>query len=155
MKTKKNIFWLIFFLSFLVSLLIAWKFFISQKTKEKTPTYPSPSPFLTPVFTPTPTPFLLEEITPLPAAKEGKGDTVETILNSLKKRFPLVEYLPYETDDFIIDYIAPFHLQVKIKRSVSRSLITKEVLNWIISKDVDPQTHQIDFVYLSSVTPVP
>lgn len=150
MKNKKNIFLLILILSFLVSVLIFWRFFIFKKTEEAPP-LPTP----TPVFSPTPSPVLLEEITPLPTQKEGRGDDIETILSSLKKRFPLVEYLPYETDDFIVDYIAPFHLEVKIKRSISKSLVTKEVLNWIISKDVDPQTHQIDFVYLPSITPVP
>jgi len=136
MKKPTVLFFLILTLAFLASILIFWRLFIRQPS----PIEPVPGP--TPV---PPTPF----IQPTPTVeifKEGKGESAEEILDSLKKKFPLVEFLPYETDDFSVDYIAPLHLRVKIRNATFSAKISQEVSNWIKSKGIDPTTHKIDWI---------
>jgi len=134
MKKINLLFVLVLILAFFASVLIFWRVFLYQPPKE----IPSSIP------TPTPTPFSLP--TPTPILNEGKGDSPSQIIESLKGKFPLVEFLPYETENFYIDYIAPLHLRVTIKNKAQSERIKQEVLSWIISKNVDPLTHQIDFI---------
>jgi len=132
---KKNpLFILVFILTFIASVLIFWRLFLYQPPKE--------IPSLIP--TPTPTPFPLP--TPTPVLNEGKGDSPSEIIKSLKGKFPLVEFLPYETENFYLDYVAPLHLQVTIKKATISAQIREEVFSWIKSKGVNPQTHKIDFI---------
>ncbi|MGB9911487.1 MAG: hypothetical protein ACPLKP_02675 [Microgenomates group bacterium] len=154
-KNKKNLFFLILGLSFIASILFFLKIIANQKTTPS-PFFPSLSLTPTPFSAFTPTPTILEKMTPSPTfSPEGKGDNPQTILDSLKIKFPLIEYLPYETQNFLVDYIAPLHLEVKIKNKIDKNLIEKEVLDWISSLGIDPQTHKIDYRYVSSPTPVP
>jgi len=134
MKKINLLFFLVLILAFLASVLIFWRVFLYQTSK--TPLPPALTPTPTSFFLPTPTPIILNE---------GKGDSPSEILESLKERFPLVEFLPYETENFYLDYIAAFHLQVTIKKANVSAQIRQEVFNWIKSKGVDPQTHKIDF----------
>jgi len=141
MKKPSLLFFLILILAFLASVLIFWRLLIYQAPVSK----PTPTPTLpvspTPVFQPTPTPQLPPE-----TLKEGKGEPPEEILDSLKKKFPLIEFLPYETNNFSVDYIAPLHLQVRIKNATFSAQIKQEATNWIKSHGIDPSTHKIDWV---------
>jgi hypothetical protein len=131
MKKINLLFILVFILAFIASILIFGKIFLYHPKKISSPTP-----------TPTPTHFSL----PTPTLNEGKGDSPLEILSSLKKNFPLVEFLPYETENFYLDYIAPLHLRAKIKKATISTQIKQEILNWINSKGIDPQTHKIDFI---------
>jgi hypothetical protein len=133
MKKINLLFILVLILAFFASLLTFWQIFLYHPKK-----IPSPTSI------PTPTPFSL--LTPTPILNEGKGDSPLEILDSLKKNFPLVEFLPYETENFYLDYIAPLHLRATIKKATVSAQIKQEILNWIVSKGVDPQTHKIDFI---------
>jgi len=135
MKKINFLFILILALSFIASVLIFWRFFLYRPLEKPIP--PTPTP------TPTPTLFFFTTPTPL---NEGKGDSPSQILESLKERFPLVEFLPYETENFYLDYIAPLYLRATIKKTTDSAQIKQEILNWINSKGVDPKTHKIDFI---------
>lgn len=139
MKKPTVLFLLILILAAIAASLILWRFFI----------YKSPSPSVpAPTITPIPTPTKIILPTPTFPIKEGIGESPTDILESLKERFPLLEFLPYETNDFSADYIAPLHLQVKIKNATFSAQIKQNVLSWIESKKVDPLTHKIDWVIL-------
>lgn len=129
---KKPTFLLILTLAFFASVLIFWRFLFYHPVEE--------APFL-----PTPTPTIFFQPTPTPILEEGKGDSPSQILESLKERFPLVEFLPYETENFYLDYVAPLHLRATIKNATASSQIKKEILNWIKKQGIDPSTHKIDF----------
>jgi len=133
MKKINLLFVLVFILAFIASVLIFWRIFLYQPPEKIPP--PAPTPTLTP------TPFL-----PTPTLNEGKGDSPPQILESLKGKFPLVEFLPYETENFYLDYVAPLHLRATIKKATASGQIRQEILNWIKSKGVDPQTHKINFI---------
>jgi len=137
MKKPNYLFLLILVLAALAGGLIIWRLFIYQPPSI-TPPAPSPSP--TPAI---PTLTVLPSPTTIP---EGLGDSPANLLESLKTRFPLIESLPYKTDRFIVDYQAPLFLKVEIKIATQTAEIKKEVLDWIKSKGVDPETHQINWL---------
>jgi len=133
MKKINLLFILVLVLAFIAGILLFWRLFLYQPPSQVTPT-PIPTPI--PSFSPTPTPIL----------NEGKGDSPSQILESLKGKFPLVEFLPYETENYYLDYVAPLHLRATIKKATASAQIKQEILNWISSKGIDPQTHKIDFI---------
>lgn len=55
---------------------------------------------------------------------------------------PLFDYVPYKTNDFVIDYIRPLVLQVRLKKDTPP--VRQEALNWIKSKGAD-KTHQVEW----------
>jgi hypothetical protein len=61
-----------------------------------------------------------------------------------KEFFPLNQYLPYKSSDFIIYYSKELTLTVEVK-SKNLDLIKQEVWNWIKNKGVDPATHAINY----------
>lgn len=58
------------------------------------------------------------------------------------QEMPLFDYVPYVTENFIIDYIKPLVLQVRLKKDTPE--IRKEVLDWIITKGA-AETHKIEW----------
>lgn len=62
-----------------------------------------------------------------------------------QKYFPLFNYLPYSNNDFDVIYIDRFTLQVSIKNP-DVNKVKQEVIDWIKSKGVDPNTHTINYV---------
>lgn len=63
--------------------------------------------------------------------------------------YPLLEFIPYETEDFSVRYSAPLTLTVSIEKGEQKT-IESSIKEWIISHSVDPSTHQIKWV-----TPAP
>lgn len=59
-----------------------------------------------------------------------------------QENYPLLKYLPYETDNFWITYSGPLTLKVVIKKGTKETL-APVVNDWIKSHGVNPQTHQI------------
>lgn len=62
-----------------------------------------------------------------------------------QKNYPLLEFIPYETEKFSVAYSGPLMLEVKVKKGDKKE-IKQAVLDWISEKGVDPQTHQIKWV---------
>ena len=56
--------------------------------------------------------------------------------------YPLAALLPYKTKNFEISYEGPLLLRVVLKNANQK----KQALDWIQSKEVDPNTHQIEWV---------
>lgn len=130
MRRINGLFFLILILATIAGGLIFWRLFLYQ------PPVPAEIPFPTPV----PTQFIL----PSPIIpQEGKGESPTDLFRSLKEKFPLVAFLPYENENFSIDYAAPMSLKVEIKIATQTAQIKREVLDWISSRGVDPATHQI------------
>lgn len=63
--------------------------------------------------------------------------------------YPLLEYIPYETENFSVRYSAPLTLTVTIKKGEQKT-IEPSIKEWIKSHSVDPSTHQFKWV-----TPAP
>ncbi len=114
-------------LALLAGLIISYKLLFPQTTSQA----PGPSP--TPI--PTPTNSLL------PTPESEKGVTEEKLLKDLLIDFPLAPYLPYpDKNKLIIRYSGPLTLEIFIKQA---GVTKQDALDWISSKKVDPQTHQI------------
>ena len=77
---------------------------------------------------------------------EGKGDPNigQKLLQKEQADFPLLHWVPYETTDFSIDYLAPLALEVTVK--TSREAAEADVQDWIRSHGVDPTSHEIKYI---------
>lgn len=77
----------------------------------------------------------------------GRGDPglVKKIHQKDQEDFPLLPWVPFSTQDFEADYLAPLKLEVKIK--TNPDLAKEAVEAWIKSHKVDPGTHEI--IYLT------
>jgi len=135
-KKKINLFILILVLTSIAGTLIFWKLLFFKKSKPL-PETPKPTP------TSTPTPILIPTSYPLPSEPE-KGDPLEKIREESLKEFPLFDYTPYITEQFVVDYTAPLHLKVFLEKDTPQ--VRQEVLDWIRSKGVDPKTHKIEWI---------
>lgn len=74
-----------------------------------------------------------------------ENESVEEEVEMSKKSYPLIDFVPYETENFKISYEAPLFLQIEIKKG-KVDLIKEEVLDWILSKGVNPATHKIEWL---------
>ena len=132
MRRINGLFILILILAATASGLVFWRLFLYQP--------PAPAEISGP--TPTPVQFILPSPAPF---QEGKGESATDLFRSLKERFPLAAFLPYQTEAFSIDYTAPLSLKVEIREASQAAQIKKDVLEWISSHGVDPATHQIRY----------
>lgn len=75
----------------------------------------------------------------------GKGDPkfYQTIQKSIDKNYPLFKFIPYQGKGWSVDYLKPLTLEAILVRDTPQ--VRQEVLNWIISKNVDPATHKIEW----------
>lgn len=119
---------LIFGLVFMVILLAILT--IRDKNQPPSVTLPSPSPLPSPSIMPT-----------VPPKADPKY--YEEINDLFLKRHPLAPYLPFENEDFAIDYIGPLKLVVELKTATQSA--KQETLDWIQQQGVDPQSHEIIF----------
>lgn len=63
---------------------------------------------------------------------------------------PLYDFVPYKTGNYIVYYTAPLTLTVITLKDTPQ--IRKEIDNWVISKGVDPKTHQIIWKVKNTLT---
>jgi len=77
--------------------------------------------------------------------KLTEDEAIKEEMETTQKLFPLAPFLPYETEDFQISYEEPLVLNVVLKKK-NKEKIEKEVLDWIASKGIDPQNHQIKWI---------
>lgn len=117
---------LIAFLFLLVVAIILSNIFL-PKEKISTPTI-SPSPTIIPTIKPTSGPI-------------GTPNFYENIRPEILNNYPLFDYLPYKTDNFIVGYSSTLTLKITLKKDTPE--IRQEVLDWISSKGVGPNTHKI------------
>lgn len=128
---NKSLFLLIFFLSLLATVLAVWKLFLAPK--------PTPPPLIPPSVSPTPT------VSPLPTPFWGRGDPniEKEIYKKTQNDYPLLPFVPYQTLNWKVDYIAPLALEITLKKDTLE--IRQKVLNWIQDKGVNPDSHQIEW----------
>lgn len=74
-----------------------------------------------------------------------EDEAIEEEIKITQESFPLIDYLPYETESSRIAYEDSLYLLVTIKKGDTED-VKKEVLDWIRSKGVDPQTHKIEWL---------
>jgi len=86
--------------------------------------------------------FKTLQLTPISNQTEAN---IRQYYNDLEKKtyeeMPLFDYVPFSSKNFSLDYIKPLTLQVTLKEDTPAA--RQEVLNWINSKAVNPQTHKI------------
>jgi hypothetical protein len=75
----------------------------------------------------------------------GDPEAVEKIAKSVLERYPLIKYVPFENENFYLNYSAPLVLSVKIK-SGDKTDIKWQVYEWLKEKGVDPDSHEIKWV---------
>lgn len=73
-----------------------------------------------------------------------ESEEVEVEIEETKRLYPLIDYLPLETDSYHLTYIKSMTLQVTLKIEDKKE-VEKEIEEWIKSKGIDPSTHQIIF----------
>ncbi len=64
-----------------------------------------------------------------------------------QSNYPLLKFIPYETENLSVKYSAPLTLTVTIKKGAQK-LMKPLIIDWIKSHGVDPSTHQIKWVTL-------
>jgi len=95
---------------------------------------------------PSPKPQDLPHVSP-PTSQTGAGNpnVQQEIMQPIQNQYPLLSSLPYENQQFRINYQAPLKLIVKIKQG-TQAKIQPLVNQWIQSQKVDPSTHQFIFI---------
>ncbi len=89
------------------------------------------------------------EITP-PFTYEETKKYYDDWSKEIHQNEPLYDFVPYKTETYFIYYTAPLTLTVITKKDTPQ--IREEVSNWIISKGIDPKTHQINWKVRSTLT---
>lgn len=83
---------------------------------------------------------------PATASSEiGDPEAVEKIAKSVLERYPLIKYVPFENENFYLNYSDPLVLSVKIK-SGDKTDIKWQVYEWLKEKGVDPDSHEIEWL---------
>lgn len=59
--------------------------------------------------------------------------------------YPLIDFVPFYSDSFDLEYSARLTLDVTIKKA-GVSAVKQEVIDWIKTKGVDPATHKINYL---------
>ena len=123
---------LIIGLSFLILILLVAKTVFRQSKPTASPLPSTPH-------------LVLPSSSPAPIEKSQRGDPTywQEINKKLNQRFPLIDYLPYQNDEFTLDYLGPLKLEVHLK--IASESAQAAVRDWIRSKGVDPATHEIIF----------
>lgn len=129
-QKNSGLFILILILATIATSLIVWRLFFFKPQPAITPPPP----------TTTPSPSFISP-SPVPSVPVGKGDSPEDILKSVQEKYPLFRFVPYKELGFRIDYVAPLTLEVTLK--IDTPEIRQKVFDWIQSKGVSPQTHEI------------
>lgn len=63
----------------------------------------------------------------------------------IQQNYPLFNYIPYQSNDYYIDYTGPLTLDVNYYIP-NLNQVKQEVNDWIKSHGVDPSTHTINYV---------
>jgi len=79
---------------------------------------------------------------PTPVPERGDPEIKKEILQETAQQYPLIDFVPYEDENFYLNYLGPLKLGVKIKRGERRRVKWK-VYEWLEEKGVDPDSHQI------------
>ena len=82
-------------------------------------------------------------------------EEISIIDNHNRKYFPLISFLPYETEDWKIwTYTGRLRILVTIteRPGLNHNKVKRDVLRWIRSKGVNPSTHEIIW---EVITPTP
>lgn len=109
-------------------IVVVLKIYSGTKIPPQVQPVPTQFPTITPIDTPAYNPNL-----------EFRKSIEPIITNN----YPLLDYIPYKTPFFSIDYTKPLTLQVVLVKDTSE--VRQEVLDWIRSKGVDPSTHKIEW----------
>ena len=153
---------LIAFLCLILLILIVLKLFLSKaglpeekketlSPLEKEKTIPETIPFVSkePEFkkqeeTPTEvsTEDLLQKLNTDKTLSETEVMELET--EYTLRFYPLINYLPIENEKYQLTYSDPFVLQVTLKKGRQEE-VEKEIIDWMVSKNIDPSTHKIIF----------
>ncbi len=135
---------LIITLAVIAGVLLAVRMFLTAE--EEPSQYPKPTPRPTSeIPLPTEKPISPTATPGQPTEPYGKGVTEEEFVQQTLNKYPLLPYLPYEQDEDIeIAYTQPLTIKVSKPGAITAE-DKKEVLIWIRDKDVNPDTHEIQW----------
>ncbi len=120
-------------LAFLATVLVFWRFFFQQRESLS----PGNSGQLA-----VPTPSLIPSPTPTLPPERGNPNAQKEIIERTVEQYPLIRYVPYDGENFYLDYLGPLKLGVKIRRG-ELSEVKWQVYDWLRDKGVEPDSHEI------------
>jgi hypothetical protein len=92
-----------------------------------------------PLLSPSPLPTSVEAVVDPREATEGGKRTYES-------DYPLWSLLPFSGKGFVVDrYLEPRKLAVKAV-GLDRKIATEEIEKWLEANDIDPNSHEIEFI---------
>ncbi len=117
-----------------ILILASLSFFFNKNPREKTipSTSPSPSPFQEH--------FKVEEKKETPI----KTEVIQEEIKLTKERYPLIDWLPLDTENYHLTYSAPHTLQIALKKG-NKETAKEQIIEWIKSKGIDPESQKIIF----------
>jgi len=80
--------------------------------------------------------------TPTPVSEKGDPEIQKEITDRITQKYPLIKFMPYESENFYINYFGPLELGVKIKKG-DKTEVKWEVYDWLQEKGVDVDSHKI------------
>ncbi|MBU2577383.1 Ig-like domain-containing protein [Patescibacteria group bacterium] len=81
-----------------------------------------------------------------PYTQEQQKEFYKQLEEETYKKYPLFDYLPHKTDNYMIDYYSSDPLILGVFLKTDAPEIRKEVLDWIRSKEEKPGTHQVKWI---------
>ena len=70
---------------------------------------------------------------------------MEQLDNFQKENYPLVNFLPYESLNYKIEYVG--RKKIKVLVLTQEEVSIEEIANWIRDHGVDPKTHEIEWAF--------
>lgn len=80
--------------------------------------------------------------TPTPISEKGDPEVQKEITDRTTQKYPLIKFMPHESENFYINYFGPLELGVKIKKG-DKTEVKWEVYDWLQEKGVDVDSHKI------------
>lgn len=132
----KKIFNIKFLFFLLLALTLGLLVGLRLMQKEKpVPTIPSPIP----------SPKI--KLSPTASPESAKGDPTyfQEMENANQNYYPLLKYLPHETDLFKVRYADPMVLEITLK-GPDQNQAKQEAINWLTEIGADLEKHQLKFL---------
>jgi len=84
---------------------------------------------------------------PTPISEKGDPEVQKEITDRTTQKYPLIKFMPYESENFYINYFGPLELGVKIKKGNEaegdKTEVKWEVYDWLQEKGIDVDSHKI------------
>ncbi len=77
--------------------------------------------------------------------QQGDPESLKVGNELVYQDYPLLSWMPYQSQNLSADYISPHHLKVIVNHGTQQQA-QQEITAFMKSHNIDPSTHQIDYV---------